>query len=591
MRACLILVLGLGLLAGGHAPAHAWTYGDTLTVIWKPLPNLPTILRPGDILTVWANAPSSAGSWTAALKLGATSFALSPAGGAWQPSLGWWMLDFTIPAGLPEELYDLTLGCGTCPPSAARHSVKVLPAFKTDFYFAQVTDTHVPSHVFSSDEGFSTSDTTGMADFGAVIDDLNLIRPEFVLHTGDLVNEGELEDHLGMHEMGRAQAMLYRFRDPAYLVPGNHDIGGWQATPPPAGTARGNWWRYFGWPALASPPVGYRDHSQDYSFDYGLLHCIGMEAYQNSGNYDGYLPDIYGANSMNPEQMDWLVENLAAVPPGHSKLAFFHYDFSGQFTNLAALGLDGAIWGHVHSLPDRYPAARPFSLGLRSVSYSGYGSGGRAFRIFRVHNGAITPGPMHHSGGTAGTPTDSLTVTWSAPNDGSRSGLRATITNRFGERWDHARLVFHLASHVTPDTAAGGTVAQVVQQGDRTDVYVDCVVPASGVLTVAVPPTAPEGEPAAVLRLEPPRPNPFPLTGGNLVLRYVLPAADHVRIRVYDMGGRLVATVFDGWADAGENERVWNGRSNTGELVGTGLYLVQIRSAAGEKQARVTVLR
>ena len=36
----------------------------------------------------------------------------------------------------------------------------------------------------------NTSDTTGMADFDAIIDDMNLIHPEFILHTGDLVNEG-----------------------------------------------------------------------------------------------------------------------------------------------------------------------------------------------------------------------------------------------------------------------------------------------------------------------------------------------------------------------------------------------------------------
>jgi hypothetical protein len=35
--------------AGGAAtPASAYTYGDTLTVIWKPLPNLPAFARPGD---------------------------------------------------------------------------------------------------------------------------------------------------------------------------------------------------------------------------------------------------------------------------------------------------------------------------------------------------------------------------------------------------------------------------------------------------------------------------------------------------------------------------------------------------------------
>ena len=80
--------LALALAFAAPPPASAWTYGDTLTVIWKPLPNLPTILRPGDVLTVWANAPSSATGWSASLLLGATTTPLTAAGGGWQPTLG-----------------------------------------------------------------------------------------------------------------------------------------------------------------------------------------------------------------------------------------------------------------------------------------------------------------------------------------------------------------------------------------------------------------------------------------------------------------------------------------------------------------------
>mgnify|MGYP002260495281 CR=1 FL=1 len=44
-------------------------------------------------------------------------------------------------------------------------------------YFAQISDTHLPTHAFSSGGVINTADTTGMADFDAVIDDLNLIHP------------------------------------------------------------------------------------------------------------------------------------------------------------------------------------------------------------------------------------------------------------------------------------------------------------------------------------------------------------------------------------------------------------------------------
>ena len=592
MRIWRTLAVALALLCTLHHPAAAWTYGDTLTVIWKPLPNLPSILRPGDTLAVWARASSGASGWNASLRLGALSYPLPPAGGGWQSSLGWWVLGFSVPQGLPEEVYDLTMTCSTCPPDTARHAVKVLPAFKSDFCIAQISDTHLPSHLLSSDPGFSVSDTSGMADFNAVIDDLNFIHPEFVLHTGDLVNEGELEEYLGMYEMGRGQAMISRLFDPMFMVSGNHDIGGWDATPPPAGTSRKDWWRYFGWPALASPPAGYPYHSQVYSFDYGLLHCIGMEGYQNSGGYDDYLPALYGSNSMTQEEMNWLTADVATVPAGHGKLAFIHYDFSDQFTNPSALGLDGVIWGHVHGVAEGDLAARPFNLGLQSVIYSGSGAGGRAFRILRVHDGVITPGPMHHTGGTTGSPTDSLTVTWAGANDGTRSALTATVVNRYGEDWNDSRLVFDLADHDSVFGVTRGTITQIVRQGGKAAIYVDCPTGAGRTLTVTVSAIGPAGVPppdAVTLRLSPPRPNPF--RTGDLRMDYALPVGGFVHAGVYDLAGRLVATLFAGRAESGEHELVWSGRSSSGEPVNAGLYLVRLATPAGVRQAKLVVLR
>src|SRR5262245_64463689 len=85
------------------SPAHGWTYGDTLTTIWRPLPNLPAMARPGDAFTVWANAPSTASSWSASLAYGALVVPLAPAGGGWQPTKGRWALAFSVPPGTPEE--------------------------------------------------------------------------------------------------------------------------------------------------------------------------------------------------------------------------------------------------------------------------------------------------------------------------------------------------------------------------------------------------------------------------------------------------------------------------------------------------------
>jgi hypothetical protein len=62
----------------------------------------------------------------------------------------------------------------------------------------------------------------------------------------DVINEGELEGFAGMYSFGWAQRAIAELEVPVYITAGNHDIGGWTNTPPPAGSARRNWWRYFG---------------------------------------------------------------------------------------------------------------------------------------------------------------------------------------------------------------------------------------------------------------------------------------------------------------------------------------------------------
>jgi hypothetical protein len=183
-------------------------------------------------------------------------------------------------------------------------------------------------------------------------------------------------------------------------------------------------------------------------------------------------------------------------------------------------------------------------------------------------------------------------VTWAGANDGTRSALTATVVNRYGEDWNYSRLAFNLADHDSVFGVNRGTITQVIRQGGKAAVYVTCPLGAGRTLTVTVSAIGPVGVPlpeAAGLRLSPPRPNPF--RAGELRLDYALPAAGMVHAGVYDLAGRLVVTLFAGRAEAGEHELVWSGRSNSGEPVNAGLYLVRLATPAGERQAKLVVLR
>lgn len=598
-RAVLGFLLATAAILGTPHVARAWTYGDTLTTIMRPLPNLPALVQRGSAFTVWAVAPSGAGAWSASLQLGALIVPLTPSGGGWQASKSRWELSFTVPADTPEEIYTLVLSSNATATDVAEHAVKVLPAFKTDYYFAQISDTHFPTHVFSSGGFINVADTSGMPDFNAVAEDLNVIRPEFILHTGDLVNEGELEEYLAMYEMGRAQQALNRLRSPVFVVSGNHDQGGWDPTPPPDGTARKNWWRYYGWPWLLTPPAGDPYHSQDFAFDYGPLHVIGLEGYINNGSYDNYRQDLWGAQSFTAEQMSRLQADIAAQGPGKKKLAFYHYDFGGTLANgqpganfsqinPATLGLDAVIWGHNHGVNEGNLSARPINLGLRSVIDRRY------FRIFRVSNGVITPGPMHCAGGTATVPTDSMSFAWSGPNDGTRSSLSVTVNNRYGETWERARIRFVMADHDSSFFATGGTIAQTIFEGGVALVEVDCVLPSKGVATVSVQASAPVAgvDPSLARGLAlAPHTNPFFAGAGPLRVSWTLPQAADATLEVLDLQGRRVATLAHGFEDAGEHESRWDGRGERGVSLPPAMYVLRLRASGAARTQRFVLVR
>ena len=67
----------------------------------------------------------------------------------------------------------------------------------------------------------------------------------------------------------------------------------------------------------------------------------------------------------------------------------------------------------------------------------------------------------------------------------------------------------------------------------------------------------------AVLRLEPARPNPF---GSHAELGYGLPRGGRVRLDVYDVRGRRVASVVDRVDIAGWGSVVWDGRDKAVRL-------------------------
>ena len=549
--------------------------GDTLSIVMRPIMSVPAITTAGSSFPIEAIAPISTTNWSAHLARGSNEYALSIWNENYSHGYERWFMNASVPVGVPAEVYDLVVEASDGISDTIAHAVAVKPAIEDDFYFIHVTDTHLPTHKFHYQQG-AESDSTEMDDYRAVIDDVNIINPAFVIHTGDLVNEGELEDYLGWHVFTRAHRISCEFDVPVFIVGGNHDLGGWDDTPPPAGTARRDWWSFFGWRYLADPPPNEYIFTQNCSFDYGQAHFTGMEAYDN---YDSWRYSIYGPDSFTSRQMNWLSDDLALADPSAAKVLFYHYDFSWQI-DLETLGVDCALWGHIHSTSGSI-TQHPYDLSCEAIC-----DGGREFRLVRVSGNAIIPSePL-----AAGSSGEELRVTYYPDNDGTAAIMGAVILNDYPESFEHARIKFRVPADSMPYAIDNGTLTQTIVDGDVATCYID--IPLSGNSTeyVNIAPTTdvPDTTELSMLALDRPYPNPARTRSS---LSFVIPSASVARLEIYDLTGRKVRTLLDEVVEPGSRDVIWDLENSVRRRVAAGVYFCRLEAAGVSITRRLVVLK
>lgn len=103
--------------------------------------------------------------------------------------------------------------------------------------------------------------------------------------------------------------------------------------------------------------------------------------------------------------------------------------------------------------------------------------------------------------------------------------------------------------------------------------------PASGVEEVSAP---------NQFRLYQNFPNPFnPATN----IRFNMPAADNVQLKIFDIQGALIKTISSDIKIAGENEITWDGTNDHGVKQPSGIYVYQLNSTAGTEARKMLLLK
>lgn len=93
---------------------------------------------------------------------------------------------------------------------------------------------------------------------------------------------------------------------------------------------------------------------------------------------------------------------------------------------------------------------------------------------------------------------------------------------------------------------------------------------------------------ATRLALYPAHPNP---AIGSTNIAFSLPRESNVRLRVYDVAGRLVRTLVDGRVSSGEGVKIWDGRHDGGAQAAGGVYFYRLETGAQTLTRKMILVR
>ncbi|MDP8254131.1 MAG: metallophosphoesterase [Candidatus Alcyoniella australis] len=401
---CLALIVGLtapaaadslSSIAGwpyGTVDAEGLGYSDALAVDqeWPifprigemiyPVLGMPAITEPGGELTVlmaahFADRLLDPDSWRGYIttresdpyneeeKVGdavAQTYPLSIESVDYLEDWGVYQLGCRVNGGAPADAYSVRVSTVFFADKQL-NALHVVREISPDLTFAHITDVHI-----DDPRGASGGRMLNSADFpgyteddkqlvsaivGQQISELNLLKPAFVLLSGDLVYGLDY-----VEEYGNAYDLLKNTQVPIFMVPGNHDGM--------ASMVRQADWQYDGldyFRRTFGPPY--------YSFDYGPLHVVGLNTYDGSRERRNSLPlpplaspvDNYGGFMTQP-QLDWLYADLEANDvEGRQTIVFGHHDMRGPYspnTKFPAkpLGLTNDEWNYDSEVWDSDPA-------------------------------------------------------------------------------------------------------------------------------------------------------------------------------------------------------------------------------------------
>ncbi|GAH71321.1 unnamed protein product, partial [marine sediment metagenome] len=83
-------------------------------------------------------------------------------------------------------------------------------------------------------------------------------------------------------------------------------------------------------------------------------------------------------------------------------------------------------------------------------------------------------------------------------------------------------------------------------------------------------------------------PNP---THSRVTIQYNLPTNSKVSVRILDITGRVIKTIYEGDKKAGNYKFVWDGTTDKGVKVPSGSYFCKIKTGETSLTKKITLIR
>jgi hypothetical protein len=83
-------------------------------------------------------------------------------------------------------------------------------------------------------------------------------------------------------------------------------------------------------------------------------------------------------------------------------------------------------------------------------------------------------------------------------------------------------------------------------------------------------------------------PNPF---NGQTTIEYSIPSASNILFKIYDMNGKEIRTLHNGYHNGGRAAITWDGKDKNSQLVASGIYYYSIVSGRNSLVKKLTLVK